>query len=375
MGWHKSKKDGKYDVYVYDPVLKRKRYVGRRVLEREAKALFRQRTAEVMGEVKAAAAARLTCADYAPHWLQVHHGPGTRRPAPETRGYNEQALRVFLRDFGDAPMDGGIKRGVALAWAREHTWRARTVSAMFNDAIDDEACETNPFRNRRQEQSRGRQDIYPMTEDEVERLAAIAEGTWGEAGYGVVARAWVLFGAWVGTRPGETFSVFPADLDFDGGLVKVTRVKGRKQTELIVLPAAVQAAIGRMPRELTPGPLFRTVTGLAMDRKGALHYHWSPIRAAFRQTVTPERWAELTEGQSDRRSLDFYALRHFCASIIVDRGGDEYDVSHQLGNTPEVARKVYIHGYRDRVNARNRERLEGGGSVVDLGRKRAERRA
>jgi hypothetical protein len=78
---------------------------------------------------------------------------------------------------------------------------------MFNDAIDDEFAQANPFRNRRQEQPRGRQDIFPMTEEEVDRLAEIALREWGPSGYGLVARAWVLFGAWVGTRPGETFSV------------------------------------------------------------------------------------------------------------------------------------------------------------------------
>jgi integrase len=374
VGWHKSKRDGKYDVYVYDPSIGRKRYVGRRALEREAKQLFRERTAEFLGEARAAAERGVTCEDYAPRWLDLHHGAGTRRPARTTLEHNEQMLRAFLREFGDRPMDGGITRGEALAWSREHPYNARAVSAMFNDAIDDEATQANPFRNRRQEQPRGRQDIFPMTEEEVDRLAEIALREWGPSGYGVVARAWVLFGAWVGTRPGETFSIEPLDLDYENGLVKVTRVKGRKQTEMIVLPSAVQAAIRRMPPPLDAGPLFRTVSGLVMDRKGALHYHWSPIRAAFRQTVTDERWAELLAGQSDQRSLDFYALRHFCASIIVDRGGDEYAVSQQLGNTPDVARRVYIHGYRDRVNERNRERLERG-NVVDLGAVRANRTA
>jgi integrase len=368
MSWVKSKRDGVYDVYVYDPVLKRNRYVGRRKLEREAKKLFREKTSEIAA---LSPARLLTCGDYAPTWLDLHHGDGTRRPAEGTQAHNEQMLRAFLADFGPRLLDGGIGRGEALVWARKRPHNAKAVSAMFNDAIDDEACQANPFRNRRQEQPRGRQDIYPLTEEEVDRLAGLAMTHWGGTGYGLVAKAWVLFGAWVGTRPGETFTVGPRDLDFDAGLVRVTRVKGCKQTEWIVLPQAVQDAIGRM-RPSGKGPLFTTVTGLPMDRKGALNYHWTPIRAAFRATVSDERWAELLKGQSDRRSLDFYSCRHFCASIIVDRGGNEYDVAQQLGNTPEVCRKTYIHGYRDRINDRNRERLQGSG-VVDLSRKRAER--
>lgn len=361
MGWHKNKRDDRYDVFVYDPAIGRKRYVGRRKLERDAKKLFREKTDEF---AKGAGPVRQTCDTYAETWLELHHGPGTRRPSEATRTHNEQMLRAFLDDFGERMLDGGVRRGEALAWARRRPHNAKTVSAMFNDAIDDEACQANPFRNRRQQQARGRQDIYPMTEDEVARLAGIARTHWGADGYGLVARAWVLFGAWVGSRPGETFAVEEDDLDFANGLVRVKRVKGRKQTEWVVLPQAVQDAIREIP---TPakGPIFTTVTGLPMDSKGAVHYHWRPIRDGFRATVTEARWRELLNGQSDKRSLEFYACRHFCASIIVDRGGNEYDVSQQLGNTPEVARATYIHGYRDRINDRNRERLQGA-NVVDL---------
>jgi integrase len=62
-----------------------------------------------------------------------------------------------------------------------------------------------PVRGRRQEESRERKHIHPLTEDEVDRLADIALRHWGSDGYGLVARAWVLFAAWVGCRPGETF--------------------------------------------------------------------------------------------------------------------------------------------------------------------------
>jgi integrase len=365
----KSKRDGVWDVYVYDPVAKRNRYVGRRKLERDAKKLFRDKTTE-LAEQKIDLPQ--TCTEWATTWLDVHHGPGTRRPAPSTLTNNEQLLRSFLADFGARRIDGGIARSEALAWAKRHPQNAKAVSAMFNDAIDGEACETNPFRHRRQQQARGRQDIYPLTEEEVDRLAGIALEHWGGTGYGLIAKAWVLFGAWVGTRPGETFRVEPGDLDFHAGLVRVTRVKGRKQTEWIVLPTVVQDAIRAMPGLPSRGPLFPTLHGTNMARKGALSHYWTPIRAAFRETVTLERWAELVRGQSDKRSFDFYSCRHFCASIIVDRGGNEYDVAQQLGNTPEVCREVYVHGYRDRVNDRNRERLEGPG-VVSLSRHRAER--
>jgi hypothetical protein len=87
VGWHKSKRDGKYDVYVYDPAVRRKRYVGRRELEREAKALFRQKTAHFLGEA-AAPAVGLTCGEYAPRWLaaapRARARAGRRAPPAST---------------------------------------------------------------------------------------------------------------------------------------------------------------------------------------------------------------------------------------------------------------------------------------------------
>jgi integrase len=98
---------------------------------------------------------------------------------------------------------------------------------MYQDAVNDDLIPSNPFANRQQKQSRGRKDIEPLTEAEVEQLAEIAEDVWGA--YGKVCKAWILFSAWVGTRPGETFSLTWDDLDLEAGLVTVKRVQAAVQ--------------------------------------------------------------------------------------------------------------------------------------------------
>jgi hypothetical protein len=65
--------------------------------------------------------------------------------------------------------------------------------------------------------------------------------------YGVVCRAWLMFGAWVGARPGEYFGLDWDALDFEQGLVTITRIKGRKQTDQVVFPKRAQDAILEMP--------------------------------------------------------------------------------------------------------------------------------
>src|SRR4051794_8123303 len=122
MGWHRNKRDQKWDVYVYDPAIGRKRYVGRRKLERDAKALFREKTDEFAAGDPTR---KVTCAEYAPTWLELHHGAGTRRPSTSTLTHNEQMLRAFLKVYGDRLMDGGVARGEALAWSRKHPHNAK----------------------------------------------------------------------------------------------------------------------------------------------------------------------------------------------------------------------------------------------------------
>lgn len=343
-----------WQVYRYNPKTQTKDYIGVRATHKDAKALER----EALGP-SGQSAGDLTIREYARQWLDDHHGEGTRRPAPTTRQVNQSNLRAFLDAHGDRPLDS-ISRREALRWAKQHGYRAKTVSAMFNDAVDDEETKANPFANRRAKRSDERRRIAPLTEAEVDTLAQIALQRWGKDGYGQVARAWVLFGAWVGSRPGETFTVRWQDLNLRDGLVTVQRVKGRRQTQTVVLPSAVVDAIQDMPR--LGDLVFPTVRGKQVE-KGSLRYYWDPVRSAFRLTIPDERWNALCEGQQD---LDFYVLRHFCASVIVDRGGNEYDVAAQLGNTPEVCRQTYIHSYEDRQRDRLRGLLERPAPVVDL---------
>jgi integrase len=360
------KRRNSYEVSVYDPALGRKRYVGRREKMGDAKDLFAAKTAEFKKTQRPKAQ---LIRDYADGWLENHHGPGTRRPRRSTLDVNEKNIRLFVREFGDRPLDG-IARQEALRWSKPRQHVAKVVSAMFNDAIDEQACTTNPFANRRQEQKRGRKDIAPITEAELDTLAQIALEHWGRDGYGIVARAWVLFAGWVGCRPGETCTVPLRNVDLAGGLVSITRVKPPYDTDEVVLPApAADAVRDAMPFLTVEGPMFRTLTGKLLGPN--LSWHWAPVRDKFEMTVTPERWNALLGGQTH---FDFYSLRHGCASFIVANGGNEYDVAGQLGNSPEVCRDTYIHEHVDQRNKRNRLFLERG-QVVDLDAARERRGA
>lgn len=357
-------KNGTREVWVYDPRAGKKIYVGSRVLLKDANKLFREKTAELAGTPADPSA--MTCGEYADRWLTVKHGDGTRRPAPTTTQVNRGLLKPFRARFGDRPLRAGIDRVEALDWSRQHPQNAKAVSAMFNDALDDMLTDANPFGNRRLPEGRGRKDIAPLTEQEITLLCEVAYTTWGR--YGAVVAGWITFLAWTGARPKEAFAAEWDAVDAPGNRVTVQRVKGAKKTETIVLPPTAVTALLAMPAPRA-GLLFKTTRGAGYD-KGAWGYYWRPVRSAFVAKLPPARRAEL---QAAKGALDPYALRHFCGSLMADRGLSEFDIAHQLGNSPEVCRETYIHTHVDRANDRVALALAAG--VADLGAHRRKRGA
>lgn len=362
------KPGGSREVWVYDPALGRKVYVGSRKALRGpggAMELEREKQAELAAGPRPAAAAAMTCGEYADRWLAAKHGPGTRRPSPTTLQVNRGLLKRFRDDFAGRPLRGGVDRVEALDWARRHPTNAKAVSAMFNDALDDMLTDANPFGNRRLPESRGRKDIVPLTEQEIETLAALAHTTWRRA-HGPTVAAWITFLAWTGARPKEAFALTWDALDLVEGRMTVRRVKGKQQTQTVVLPPAAVAALEQMPGQRA-GLLFRTPRGASYD-KGGWGYYWRPVRAAFVAQLDPARRTELLAVDG---ALDVYALRHFCGSLMADRGLSEFDIAHQLGNSPEVCRETYIHVHADRAN--DRVALALASNVADLSAARKRR--
>lgn len=356
-------KNNAIPVYVYDPAAKRKIYVGSRIGRRAAEKLEREKQVEFANDDRSPRS--LTANQYSVRWLEHKHGPSTQRAATSTLAVNRSMLKPFLRDFGSRRMSS-IGRREALDWAQGHERAARVASAMLNDAVNDDLLTVNPFRNRQQPQSRGRRDIHPLTEKEIDQLCKIAHEVW--KGYGPVCAAWIMFLAWVGCRPGECFTRTWDDLDFERGLVRVTRVKGRKQTEWIVFPKAAQEAVLNM-RTPRSGLVFRSLYGKPFS-KGTYGYNWKPVRVVFEAGLSPQRKDELLlMADGEYRDIDLYELRHFAGSIMADRGLNEFDIAAQLGNSPEVCRRTYVHGYRDRQMDRVGKVLNA--PVVDLDAARA----
>jgi integrase len=192
---------------------------------------------------------------------------------------------------------------------------------MFNDAINDGLHPgPNPFANLRLEQSRGRKDLVALTENELHELGNTALCVLGE--YGPTFRAMILFAGYVGLRPGELFALERGDLSEDevhirrnlDGTGQLKLPKNGKQ-RVVILPPPARDALLDVPPRIDTSWLFVTGRGRQF-RKSSLLYYWNPVRAAF-----------------GRPGMDFYELRHFCATHLLELGVSHADVAVQLGHT------------------------------------------
>jgi integrase len=213
---------------------------------------------------------------------------------------------------------------------------------MFSDAINDGLHPgPNPFSNLRLEQSRGRKDLIALTEDELNELGGKALEVLDE--FGPTFRAMIVFAAYVGLRPGELCALERCDVgrdevairqNLDGtGTIKAPK-NGRER--IVVLPPPARQALADVPARLDVPWQFVTPRGRRFA-KSSLYYYWNPVRAAF-----------------GRPGMDFYELRHFCATHLLELGASHADVAIQLGHTDGGALVMSTYGHPSEDLARER---------------------
>ena len=123
--------------------------------------------------------------------------------------------------------------------------------------------------------------------------------------------------------------------------------KNGKRRVVILPPPARDALLDVAPR-IDTSWLFVTGRGRQF-RKSSLLYYWNPVRAAF-----------------GRPGMDFYELRHFCATHLLELGVSHSDVAVQLGHTDGGLLVMSTYGHPSEDGARERLKQAYAASVVPL---------
>jgi len=208
-------------------------------------------------------------------------------------------------------------------WARENRWVLPPVVTMLNDAERKGIIERNPFKGL-SKKGPGRRYHDPLTVEQVERLATIAEQHHGIG-------AFVRFTAYSGMRVGEVFGLEWADVDFDRMRIMVRRrvyrsdvdvPKSGRVRDIVLFPEARDALLA-VPRQ--GDRIFQAKRGGNLTQS-TLTYYWQAISAVF-------------------GPVDPHELRHFAGHhLYVTMGLPSRVVATQLGNTPRMIEDLYGHG-------------------------------
>lgn len=266
------------------------------------------------GKVNPSARA-FTCDEWVEHWTSE---PQYKRHKASTNAHNAERVSKFAEDFKGVPLTA-LPVALCRKWAYENEGRVPAVKAMLSDAVRDEVMDRNPFIGiKLSARGPGRKFIQPMTVEEVEKLAKVADAKWPDW---PVMGAMIRFAAYSGLRRGEMLALRWTDLDWENGTILVERQFAQKtrsfaspkngQARSVAFLPQAQNALRPLTKNVTGTNVWYSTTGKFVEP--ALHdYYWRQVRERFLGSITQER--------AEAIDLAWHTLRHFCASYLVDKG-------------------------------------------------------
>lgn len=335
-----------------DPETGKEQYdwVGRFPTKRERDAAVARRRVELEAEADELSrpqAECITCGQYVTMYLERYE----RDHKTSSCDTASSSLRRFVADFEDRPI-GSIGRHEAIAWAdRVPASRVPIVVTLFNQAVDHELLDRNPFRGLGR-RGKGRSDERPPT---VAELEGLLEGCSALGDYAEQMRALIVFAAYTGMRPGELFALEWTDIDLKANRIDVQRrvykgmldlPKSNKARRIALTPPARDVLLRQPTR--TERLVFLTKTGRELAQP-TLSGYWSQVKAA----------AGL--------DFDFYlATKHYGVHLLYKLGLSTRAIAAQMGWSEQaVGSLLTVYGHIDVIALEEVDRLYEG-DVVPL---------
>jgi len=374
-------RNGRWYIEVYDPETRKKRQLNKREIralgfepptsERQAKLV--ERAALNDRDARRPGFRDETCGSFATRWPDDYRrGHRGHLRGDSTTEHNRERTSRFARVHADCLLRE-FSRVDARAWANAHPSTVNALRAMFADAAEDHLVDENPFARLGLEASRGREGITVLKPDELHELVELARRLHGEK-FGPEVAAAIVWAAYTCMRPGEIFAARYSHLNGDeydlqrqmnSRLGKETEPK-HNSTGLIYVPEPAQRAVLDKPRRLHDDLIFRTKRGNQF-RQESWHRAWDQVRNGFVASLpdTHHLCRRLLVDPEDR--LDFYELRHFGASYMLNVLGIEpWVIAEQLRHSDGGALVVELYGHPERAEAINRIRRAYGENVRSI---------
>ena len=122
------------------------------------------------------------------------------------------------------------------------------------------------------------------------------------------------------------------------------------------MPEPARRAVLDKPRRLGDDLMFRTKRG-RQCRQESLHRAWTPVRAAFMAQLPAGHHLHQRLSVDDEDRMDFYELRHFGASYMLNvLGLEPWVIAEQLRHADGGILVVKLYGHPSREEAIGRMR-------------------
>ena len=204
-------------------------------------------------------------------------------------------------------------------------------------------------------------EVTPLDLDDARAFLAVAGQHW-------LAALWLIL-ITTGLRRGEVLGLTWADIDLDGGVMRVRRTvqkidgvylygepKSRRSKRAVRLPAGCVTALRR----------HRTISAERADLA-----HWSPLPGQPDDLVFVTSTGRVIDPRSINKALDrllvkaglthtrVHDLRHTCATLLLHDGASDREVMELLGHSSiSITMNVYAHVLDD-AKRKLADRMDG----------------
>lgn len=273
--------------------------------------------------------ARTTIGEYVTHFLAYYE----REKKDSSLDAARTRLARLKNDHGHREMREIDRMEAKTLCAEWPDYVIPVVITMFNQAVEDQVVELNPFRGLTPRAKPGRAEDAPPTVEEFDQLrtACAALGA-----YGPRMLALLDFAAFSGMRPGEIYALEWTDIDFEAMRITVSRrmykrrpgLPKNNKTKTIALTPPARDAVLTLTRDSRY--VFTSIRGKQMAQNTLSHY-WGKISA---------------RAQLD---FDFYlATKHrFVHYLWTELELSERAIAAQMGWSLKTVQKmlaIYGHG-------------------------------
>jgi len=282
----------------------------------------------------------VTVAELGKAWLKDHP-----RPSEVSNDTNRKRLNSFCRDFGNLkPSD--VSPDLLRAWVKKNPSAARTAKLMLKEQGHPGVFSDTPIPT-----SKGRAKIIPFSEpDPDERIKLVSHAvSVAKEKVSLQFAAMIQFAAYSGLRPCEQIVLCWQDVNVTRGEVYVRRRRDRRKNILEGGKDDKPRTVALLPQALEAFSWCEAETEdfIWCGPDGPLTFdkHWE--------------WWDLVREKADLpkgKAGQWYMLRHFFATYLLEAGARSWDVGKQMGHEDgTLVDRLYGHPSEDR--ARDRVRL------------------